>query len=183
MPLIAQTEPACLIVGDTAKWLMALPEYPASAGWVLSYELVNAAQRITFSSIAAGDEHFVSVPAVITGAWVDGAYTWRARVSLSGEVYTVGGGQITIQPAFAAATDARSQARRSLDAILAMLEGRATSDVLKYTIAGRSLEKHTPEQLWVLHDRFARMVKNEEAAAAVASGLGNPGRVYVRFGP
>ena len=183
MPIIAQTEPASLIAGDTAKWLKALPEYPASAGWALSYELVNAAARIAFSGAAAGDDHLVNVPAATTTTWVPGAYTWRSRVALSGEVFTVGGGQMVVQPAFAAATDARSQARRTLDAIDAVIEGRASSAVAEYSIAGRSLKNIPIPELLALRDRYARMVRDEDAAAAAAAGLGNPGRIYVRFGP
>ena len=182
MPIIAQTEPASLIAGDTAKWIKALPEYPASAGWVLSYELVNAAQRLTFGSTAAGDDHLVNVPAATTAAWAPGGYTWRARAALSGEVFTVGSGQITVQPAFAAATDARSQAKRTLDAIDAVIEGRASSAVAEYSIAGRSLKNIPVAELLMLRDRYARMVRDEDAAAGLATGR-NPGRIYVRFGP
>lgn len=183
MSIIAQTEPASLIAGDTAKWLKVLPEYPASAGWGLSYELVNATTRIAFSGSASGDDHLVNVSAATTITWTPGAYTWRSRAALSGDVFTVGGGHIAVQSAFGAATDARSQSRRTLDAIDAVIEGRASSAVAEYSIAGRSLKNIPITELLALRDRYARMVRDENAAAAAAAGLGNPGRIYVRFGP
>lgn len=183
MPIIAYTEPASLIAGDTAKWIKALPDYPASVGWALSYELVNAGQRIAFGSAPYGDDHLVNVPAATTAPWAPGAYSYRARAALAGEVFTVGAGPITVAPAFAASTDARSQARRTLEAIDAVIEGRASSAVAEYSIAGRSLKNIPVAELLTLRDRYARMVRDEEAAAAIASGRGNPGRVYVRFGP
>jgi hypothetical protein len=183
MPIIAPTEPASLIAGDTAQWIKTLPDYPASVGWALSYELVNAGQRIAFGSVAYGDDHLVKVPATTTEAWAPGAYTYRARAALAGEVFTVGAGQIAVQPAFGAATDARSHARRTLDAIEATLEGRATSATAEYQIAGRSMKYIPIPELLALRDRYRRDVSAENAAASIAAGLGNPGRIYVRFGP
>lgn len=179
---IPTTEPASLNAGDTARWLKSLAVYPASAGWVLTYTLVNVTQRITFNAVAQGDDYLVTVAAATTAAWAAGAYDWRATASLAGEVFTVGSGRISIAPAFSAAVDARSQARRSLDAIEATLEGRASSSTAEYEIAGRRL-KHIPvPELLQLRDRLRQDVRGEDAAAAVAAGLQRPGRVYVRFG-
>lgn len=176
-------EPARLIAGDTAKWLKALPDYPAGDGWVLTYSLVNSLQRISFSATASGDEHLVTVAASTTAAWVAGAYTWRAQVALAGEVFTVGSGSITVAPSFATAKDGRTQARRMLDAVEATLEGRASSDVEQLMISGRSV-KHLPvADLLTLRDRLRLDVAREEAAERAAAGLPARGRVMVRFGP
>ena len=177
------TEPSSLNAGDTARWLKTLPDYPASAGWVLGYELVNAATRIAFSSTAQDEAHLVNVPAATTAAWAPGAYQWRARVALGADVCTVATGQITIQPAFGAAVDARSHARRTLEAIEATLEGRATSATAEYQIAGRSMKYIPVPELITLRDRYRAEVRQEDAAARMAAGQGNPGRIYVRFGP
>jgi hypothetical protein len=178
---IPTLDPARIVAGDTAKWLRSLPDYPASAGWSLVYTLVNAAQRVTFSSSASGDDHLVTVSAATTAAWVAGDYTWRAQATKAGEVYTVGGGQVTIEPAFGAAVDARSTARQSLDAVEAMLQGRAASGVAEYQIAGRQL-RHIPiPELLQLRDRLRADVAAEAAAQAIAAGLAPRGRIAVRF--
>lgn len=182
MPTIPTSEPARVNAGNTAKWLKSLPEYPASAGWVLSYELVNAAQRITFSSSPSADDHLVNVTAAATGAWVAGSYDWRALATLGSEIYTVASGRMEIAPAFGVVVDARSQARRTLEAIEATLEGRASSATAEYQIAGRALKYIPIPELLTLRDRYRRDVKAEDDAAAVASGLGARGRIYVRFG-
>lgn len=176
------TEPASLNAGDTARWLKTLASYPAGDGWALAYTLVNAAQRIAFNASAQGDDHLVLVDAATTAGWAAGAYDWRASVSKAGEVYTVGTGRMSIAPAFGAAVDARSQARRMLEAVEATLEGRASSSTAEYEIAGRRL-KHIPiPELLQLRDRLRIDVRAEDAAAAVASGLQRPGRILVRFG-
>lgn len=178
---IRTTEPTSLAAGDTAKWKRSLADYPASAGWTLTYTLVSATARITFAAQADGDDHLVAVPAVTTAGWAAATYTWRAQASKAGEVYTVGSGTITIEPAFTAATDARTHARRVLDAIEAVIEGRATSDVEEYQIAGRQLRYIPITELLALRDKYADSVKREEAAARSANGLSDGRRVYVRF--
>jgi hypothetical protein len=179
MSTIPTTEPSSINAGDTAKWLKSLPDYPASESWVLSYELVNSANRYTFSAVAQGDAHLVTVGAASTALWVYGSYVWRARVAKDGEVFTVGQGHLTIEPAFSAAVDARGHARRTLDAIEAVLENRASSATAEYQIAGRSLKYIPIPELLALRDRYRQEVAREEAA----SRLGGAGRIYVRFGP
>ena len=39
---IATAEPALLQAGDTLRWRIALPDYPASDGWALAYRLINS---------------------------------------------------------------------------------------------------------------------------------------------
>lgn len=179
---IKTTEPALILAGDTAKWLKSLADYPASAGWVLSYALVSAAQRYTFAATAQGDDHLVNVTAATTAAYAAGGYEYRGTVSKAGEVFTIASGRLTISPAFGAAVDARSQARRTLEAIEATLEGRASSATAEYQIAGRQMKYIPIPELLQLRDRYRMDVAGEDKAAHIAKGLGNPGRIYVRFG-
>ena len=177
-------EPAVLIAGDTLRWTRSLPDYPASAGWLLSYTLINAAVKLTITGSALGDNHSILVPAATSAGYTPGAYDWRARVTLAGEVYTVGEGRFTVKASFGASTyDARSAARRTLDAIEATLEGRASSAVLEYEIASRRLKYIPVSELLQLRDRYRAEVAREDAAAAAAAGLSDRRRVYVRFGP
>ena len=181
---IPTSEPASLNAGDTLRWSRNLADYPASAGWVLSYTLINAVDKISITGSAAGDSHSILVPAATSAGYTPGSYDWRARVTRAGEVYTVGQGRITIQPSFGAATlDARSPARRTLDAIEATLEGRASSAVLEYEIGNRRMKYIPNTELLQLRDRYRAEVVREDAAAAVAAGLPDRRRVYVRFGP
>lgn len=181
MSEIPTQEPAVIAAGDTAKWRRSLPAYPASAGWTLTYTLVRAATRITFSASADGDLHLVNVAASTTTGWTAGSYTWRAQVSKAGEVYTVATGTLTIRPNFAAATDGRSHARKVLDGIEAVIEGRASSEVGEYQIAGRSLKYIPIPELLALRDKYRAEVLREDAAERTARGLPDQRRTYVRF--
>jgi len=178
------TEPASLVAGDTAKWLKTIPDYPASAGWVLTYTLINASAKITFGATASGDDHLVNVAAATTAAWAAGSYAWRATVALAGEVYTVASGTITVEPAFGAATlDNRSHARKVLTNINAYLENANNLTAARYQIAGRELQRISIAELLTLRDRYRSEVAREDAAANVARGLPDKRRVMVRFGP
>lgn len=180
---IPTLEPTTANAGDTWRWNRTLADYPASAGWALSYTLINAAAKITINAAASGDDHAVTVSAATTAGYAAGSYDWRARVSKAGEVYTVGEGRITVRNAFAGATfDARSHARKTLEAIEATIEGRASSATLEYEIAGRRMKYIPAAELLKLRDKYRGEVAREDAATAVAAGLPDRRRVYVRFG-
>jgi hypothetical protein len=172
-----------LIAGDTAKWLKTLPDYPANESWVLSYTLINAATKITFAATASGADHLVNVAATTTTAWAAGQYAWRSQVSKAGEVYTIASGSITVEASFASASlDARSFARTALDNIEAYLKNANNLTAAMYEIGGRRLQRISVPDLMTLRDRYKAEVKREDAASAVAQGLPDPRRVYVRFG-
>jgi hypothetical protein len=178
---VPTTEPDIIVAGDTAKWQRSLEDYPANQSWVLTYTLVSTAQRYTFSAAASGADHLVTVAAATTATWVAGTYTWRAQVSKAGEVYTVGTGSLRVRPSFATATDGRSHARKTLEAIEAVIEGRANSEVSYYMIGNRQLRYMTPAELLTLRDRYRAEVAREDAAQRVSAGLPDQRRVYVRF--
>jgi hypothetical protein len=177
------TEPDVLIAGDTAKWLRTLADYPATDGWVLSYVLINGTSKITIIGTASGSDHLITAAASVTAGWLPGEYAWRARVTKSSEVYTVGSGTFTVQSSFAAATlDARSHVRRVLANIEAYLEDGNNLTAANYTIAGRSLQRIPLAELLSLRDKYKAELVVENAANAVARGLPDPRRVFVRFG-
>jgi hypothetical protein len=177
------TEPAALLAGDTARWLITLPDYSAADGWVLSYTLANATNRINFAATASGNDHLISVPAATTAGWLAGAYEWRAQVSKAGEVYTVQSGSIVVQPSFGAAVDGRSHARKVLTNIEAYLENSQNLSAAMYEIAGRRLQRIPVPELLTLRDKYKGEVAREDAAADVGRGLPDRRRIMVRFGP
>jgi hypothetical protein len=175
------TEPAALLAGDTAKWLITLADYSAADGWVLSYTLANATTRINFAATASGSDFLVNVAAATTTNWAAGTYSWRSQVSKAGEVFTVATGTITVQPSFGAAVDARSHARKTLDAVEAYLENANNLTAASYQIAGRQLSRLSIPDLLALRSRYLTEVGREDAAAAVGRGLPDKRRVLVRF--
>ncbi|MDM0007188.1 hypothetical protein QTI51_17370 [Variovorax sp. J22G73] len=175
----SNTEPISIIPGDTVKWARSLTSYPASAGWALSYELLNAMHRYEIPATADGDAFRVVVSAQTSQSFAPGSYDWRARVTNADEVYTVASGRMTVAPSFAAAGDVRSHALRTLDAIEAVLEGRATSATAEYEINGRRLKYIPLNELHAMRSKYQREVAAEEGKSGPR---GVSGRIAVRFG-
>ncbi|CAN7580403.1 hypothetical protein [Variovorax paradoxus] len=175
----SSTEPISIIPGDTVKWTRSLADYPASAGWALSYELLNTQHRYQIAAVADGDAHRVVISAQTTENYAPGSYDWRARVTNADEVYTVATGRLTVAPSFGAAGDVRSHARRTLDAIEAVLEGRATSATAEYEINGRRLKYIPLNELHAMRSKYQREVAAEEGKSGPR---GVSGRIMVRFG-
>lgn len=181
------TLPSTINIGDTATWTHSDPAYPATAGWVLVYTLINAANKYTVTTTASGDDYLATITATDSAAMQAGQYKWLARVSRTTttlEAHTVGEGVVTLRDNFAAldTLDVRSHAVKTLAAIEATLEGRATSATAEYQIAGRALKYIPIPDLLVMRDTYRREVKQEQAANRLAAGLPNTGRIYVRMG-
>lgn len=181
-----------IIAGDTLNFATQVPQFPAIAGWQLSYVLAPQAQvpgagPITLASTpdtADPAQHRIQVGASITAQWVAGSYGWTAFASRTGERHTLARGTVSIlpNPATASLMDTRSAARRALDAVEAYLADPKNLTAAKYQIAGRSLDRYPLADLWKHRDRLRMEVRGEDAAERLAAGLPDNRRVYVRFG-
>lgn len=182
------TEPAIVTAGDTIAWRRSLPDYPASAGWVLKYRLISPSTSHEVIATAAGDEHRVSVTAAASALWQAGEYTWTAWVEGgAAERYTVGAGQITVKPNLAAVVsggfDTRSQAQQALDALRAALKTYVSTNghVVEYSIDSRTMKFRSVTEIEDLIRFWEREVAREEQAERLAKGLPSRRRVLVRI--
>jgi hypothetical protein len=176
--------PTQVTAGDTLAWQITLADYPASAGWVLTYALAAAAGQIAITASASGDDHRVSVAAATSAAYVPCNYAWQAYVTKTTERHMVDSGTIQILPNLAVQAggfDGRSHAQKTLEALEAWIEGHDMA-VADYQIAGRAMKYHAIPDLLKLRDTYKAEVANAAvAAAAKASGI-DPRRYFVRFG-
>jgi hypothetical protein len=172
--MTATTEPTEIRAGDTLAWTKTLSLYPATT-YTLAYELRNSNSTISISTSASGEDHAVAVTAANTAVYVPGEYSWVGHVvdiATGTKRYTVLAGNMTVLADLAATTgkyDGRSYARRTLDAIEAVIENRASMDQQQYTIHDRQLSRMTIEDLFIFRDQFKGEVANEEATLAGTS--------------
>lgn len=182
---IPSSEPDQLIAGDTAAWRRSLGQYPANDGWVISYALVQqrTGLQILITGTADGADHLVNVPADTTAGWQEGAYSAFGSVSKGPDRFTIWKGTIEIlpNPAGADPGDPRSHAQRVLDAISQVLEGRATQEVLEFTVEGTVLRKATVSDLLMLRDRYLVIVRKEQDLDKIRSGRRTGRRILTRF--
>lgn len=170
---IPTIEPTAARAGDTWRWTRALYDYPAP-GWVLTYTLYATTGVLSIEASADGTLHLVDIPPETTADYVAGRYDWVAHVADGTDRFQVGSGSIQILPdvAEAATYDGRSHARKMLDSINALLEGRASSgdlDTIRVAHGARAAE-YDLATLLKLRQQYAAAVQAEDAAAARAEG-------------
>lgn len=170
-----------LTAGTTLDFATEVAAWPATAGWTLTYYLRGPA-ALDLVATPEGANYRITVTAASTTTWTVGTYAWEARVSLAGVVNKVASGTLTVVKNLAAAItgpyEARSNAKQILDAVEALLMG--FTDVEEYAIAGRSLKRMTRTELLQARQNLKAEVAAEGVAAALAAGMPNPRRLYVK---
>ncbi|NQU47026.1 MAG: hypothetical protein HQ519_00120 [Planctomycetes bacterium] len=183
---IATQEPASVVAGDTVKWTKLLDDYRPEDGWTLTYEIVSPTADLgSFAAADNGDgSHLVSIAAATTAAWSAGAATWGAYAAKAGERYQVDKGRLVIEADLASASthDGRSHARKTLEAIEAVIAKRATKDQMGHSIEGRSLARTPIPDLLVLRKTYLAEVDAEERKADRDNGKTGRNKVYSQFG-
>lgn len=187
MSAIPTIEPSEIVAGDTIQWKKSLSSYPAGT-WTLKYRLINSAGKFDITAVADGTDHLITITAAISATYTAGTYTWTAYVEKgteqSLERYTIGTGTLIVKPNLAAQTtgyDNRSHAKKVLDAIEALLAGKATADVMSYTIGGRSISKMPPQELIKWRDIYKAEYLRELKAEKIKQGLDVTNNIYVRM--
>lgn len=182
--------PATLRAGDTIAWTESISDYLATAGWTLAFPLTAYNKiPILITASTSGSDYAISILPAVTKLWVAGKYSYQAYVYKGTpptftEKHTIEIGEVEILPDLTQATlttDNRSHAKKVLDAIEAVLEGKSSSDLISYSIGGRSVSKMMPEELIKWRSFYKTEYERELEAEAIAKGLDSPRRVGVRF--
>ena len=180
----AQGIPSNLVAGDL--WTWRLDEFAAlypSAVYSLAYSIApkSGGAPTSAPAVADADGWVVSILPAVTTALAPTAYAWTliATRTSDGARVSIRCGDFTVSPDPSQSNDTRSQAQRLLDAVNAVLEGRATKDVEAYSIEGRSLTR-TPFE--ILRNTRVRLMREVQAEQAAAKGKGTGPRYRkVRF--
>ena len=174
------TVPQELTAGDTWEWTDDQPSYPRTT-WTLTYyfEKKDKSFSVAGTGSAGATTHNFSIAAVTTAGYPAGEYRYVARVTDGTTVRTVANGWtvVLVDPAAAGTHDHRSWAQRTLEALEATIEGRATTDQLSVSINGRSISRLTPTELMDWRNRLRAEVRAEEQGEN--AGVGR--NIRVRF--
>lgn len=175
-----------LVAGETLNFRATTPDYPASAGWVVTLYL-NPRAGGTATSVtgtASGDDHLLQVSAATTAGWAPGAWAWETWAAKGGERYRLEAGQLQVQAGLIGAAgglDTRSQAQRALDDAEAALAAW-TPTTKRYRINGREMEFNAPADIIAVINHWRTAVKREQAEQAMAAGRRNPRKLQVSIG-
>ena len=167
--------------GDSLTWTEENSDYKASDGYTLNYSLVNSDNSYTITSSASGDDHVFTLATTDTSSYKSGKYNYQRYVTKASEKITLDYGSLTIIKDYSVAHDARSHAKKTLSAIEAVIENRATVDQLAYTINGRSLSRTPLEELIKFRSFYQGEVAREDREERLAQGLGTRQNIRVRL--
>jgi hypothetical protein len=181
------TEPDTLIAGDRWAWKRSdLTDYPV-ASYALKYSARlegDGTDEIEISASESGTDYIVEVAAATTANYTAGVYHWQAYITRSSdsERVTIDSGTFEVKPNRDAATDdPRSHVKKVLDAIDAVIEGRASKDQESYSIEGRSLSRTPLADLVEFREKYAALYAQEQKEEAIANGEGHNGKILVRL--
>lgn len=181
-------EPKEFIAGDTVAWTKTLSDYPASAGWVLTYIFLSGNNKYVVTASADGDNHAASLTAADSADWPADDYTWHSFVTKDAERYYIGVGRTTVKPNFAihpSGLDNRSHVKKVLDALEAMILRRATKDQQAYTVTiggeSRTISRLSPAELLKWRDTYRVEYQRELDQEAIDNGEGLSNTIYVQM--
>jgi len=189
---VASRPPSKLFRGDRIHYRHSTPDYTVADSWRFAVTFVthddtdeSGDLQTTLdldnvvSEYATGvweidlDSSGATTPS--TKAWQVGLYHWREYVEKSGGVDRVPIRQGTMEllksydeTALASAGgDFRTWARVALVNVEAVLQSKASKDQLSYSIAGRSLQHYTPDELMVWRKELRSIVDREDELEAI----------------
>lgn len=161
--------------------------YPSSAGWTFLLALSGPGFQTTLASTTPSD-FLMSAPPNVTAQWPPGRYVaqlYAVNTTLNpNQRITIFQVYLTVRSNVATATpdqDLRTHAQRMLDTIEAVLENKATDDILDSTIGDTTFRRLPHEKLTLLRREYLFEVRKERAQARAKAGLATGRRILDRF--
>ena len=178
------TEPAELVSG--ARWAWTRPDitsvYPTDT-YTLKYKLANqdGTRSIEFTAAKVSSAHVVEIPTATSAAYISGDYLWKALIvrDSDSEEVLIDEGYLVLKPQ---SGNVGSHVYKTLMAIRATIEGKASKDQLTYSINGRSLTRYSFNELNKLEAEYSRRFKREQDAIDQKNGRIGKNKVLTKLG-
>jgi hypothetical protein len=192
-------EPDTIVIGDFVQWKKSnlVTDYPTSDYTVRYVARISGGgdNEILITGTGQTDHYLFTIlnentgtgnSMTVTGSsnFVPGHYFYQLEVernSDSERVVIDRGHFIVVPDLDINQADPRSHAEVMLGKIESLLSGKADSDVASYSVAGRSLNKMTFEELVNARDFYRREVKQEMNAIDIKHGRKGSSTIKVRF--
>ena len=184
---IPEKEPVTFYKGETVVWTRKdLTDYPVGSyamSWSARLES-NGGTSFSATVTEVDDYYKFTLDNSATGGYTTGDYFWVLKVTQSSdsEERILETGKITVKDNYFGTTgDTRSHAKIMVDKLESLIEGKADSDVSSYAIAGRSLNKLTPEELITWYNFYKAKYQQEIKEFRIDHNEGSGSVVKVRF--
>lgn len=183
-------QPAEFYQGDRVRWTEA--GVPGSATAVTVWlRPINAGASVEVNATPLGDGWRVELSEAVTAGMSSGEWILQVVALVDNGRQTIRSGGLAVRQSLAGngasgGFDYRSQAQRDLDAveeaIRALVTGAQEYQIGSLGNGGRKVVKADLAELIKWRDRLKAEVTREKRAEMIAQGLGDPRRLYVRFG-
>ena len=184
---IPEKEPVTFYKGETVVWTRKdLTDYPVGSyamSWSARLES-NWGTSFSATVTEVEDYYKFTLDNSATGGYTTGDYFWVLKVTQSSdsEELIIDTGKITVKDNYFGSTgDTRSHAKTMLDKIESLIEGRADADVSSYSIAGRSLNKLSVQELTEWRNYYKAEYQKEIAKFRRDNNEGTGRVVKVQF--
>lgn len=179
------TEPGDLVIGEL--WAWKRPDLAAiydptlyTASYIANKE---SAEVESFTLDTSGDEFTVSEADTAT-ICSSGQYRWElfiARTSDGARLQVSSGYWIIAADLSSGAADNRTHAKKTLDAIEAVIQGTATKQQASMAIAGRAMSLRSYEELRQMRTDYRAEVESERQRELLKQGKGGSTKILTRF--
>ena len=186
----SNNEPFELVVGDYWAWKREdlTNDYPTGL-YSLSYEFHcdsggGGSHKFTINAVEADGIYYIEVPSTTTDDYNPHDYIWGAYITRTADSNRVqiDEGKTTILPNLADTNaDLRSYAKKVLDSVEAVIEGRATIDQSSFSVGNRSLSRMSIDELLELRRVHKVEYLKEVKQARVKNGAGSGNKIGVQF--
>jgi len=181
-------EPTQIVVGDYLQWTRKdiAQDYPPATH---SAEYVaritgGGASEIKLAATETDGYYLFSVDSTTSAEFTAGYYHWQLEITQtsSGNRIVIDRGEFeAIADLDVNQSDPRIHAEIMLAKIESLLEGKADSDVGSYSIAGRSLNKLTFDELISARDYYKSEVNKFRRQELIKRGKASQNTIKVRF--
>lgn len=182
-PALKDAEPETLIKGTTCKWKKTYDDFPTSELWAVTWYLNGSETTLTVAGTIVGTEYQFAVTDADTAALAVGSYRWQTQAVLGGETYPVQENSLLVSPGFdgLGATDWRTHCQKTLEALEATIEGRASDAQKRVRLGDREIEHMSAAELIQWRKLYQAECSYEASADDVAAGKGTGRKIKTRF--
>ena len=165
-------EPSQIFAGFQYSWTESFTDYPADDGWTLKYKGLNADGKIEIEAVADDDDpsaHYIELLPATTAGYTAGVYEIYKYVEhTDGTKYQLSKFTLEVftNPITSDTLDTRTHARKMYEALEALELGRASIKQKSFSIAGRSIEYLTPEEIIKWKNHYKIVMAAEEGTIA-----------------
>jgi len=177
-----------IVAGDYLAWKRTdLNSDYSNSSYTLSYKARledSGSTVITVTASASGADYLIEVSQSATASYTVGIYYWDAYITKDSdsERIRIDSGQWeVIENLATATTDPRSSNKKIYDAVLAVIEGRASQDQMSYSIAGRSLSRMSIQDLISFEGIYKARWMKEVNESRMKDGLGTSNTIHARL--